>query len=53
MPIVTVPLTVAPAAGLVNEAVRGGGGEPALLTVTVIVVLPALPAASRTLALSG
>src|SRR2546426_7799531 len=49
---VTVPETVAPAAGLVKDAVSGGGA-PALLTTTLMVVLPVLPAASRTLAISG
>ena len=33
LPTVTVPATVAPAAGLVNDAASGGGGEP-FCTVT-------------------
>jgi hypothetical protein len=51
-PTVTVPLTVAPAAGLVNPTVRDGGtGVVApLLTVTVRLVLPLRLAESRTLA---
>ena len=47
MPIVTVPLTVAPAAGLVNDAVRGCGP---FCTVIVLAAEPVLPAASRTVA---
>ena len=50
MPTLTlVPLTVAPAAGLVNEAVSGCGP---FCTVTVLLVAPVLPVASRALAVS-
>jgi hypothetical protein len=53
-PTVTVPLTVASAAGLVNPTVSGGGvvESPALLTVTVRLMLPVRFPASRTLAVS-
>ena len=47
----TVPPTVAPAAGLVNDAVSGGG-LPALDTFTVREAAPVRPAPSRTLRLS-
>ncbi len=47
----TVLATVAPAAGLVNDAASGGGGEP-FCTVTDTLPLPVLPLASRTAATS-
>jgi len=50
-----VPLTVAPAAGLVNDAVSaggGGGGVPPLATVIAIDATPVFPVASRALAVS-
>jgi hypothetical protein len=46
-PTVTVLATVAPAAGLVNDAASGGGAEP-FCTVTDTLPLPVLPLASRT-----
>src|SRR6266404_2033907 len=54
MPTLTVPLTVAPSAGAVNEAVSGAGPPPppAFCTLNARVVLPELPAASRTVATS-
>jgi len=52
MPTVTMPLTIAPAGGFVKDAVMDGGA-PALFTFTVIVALPVLPVASRTVAVSG
>src|SRR2546425_1065617 len=55
MPTVTVPLTVAPLAGLVKLTVSGaggGGGVPLLATVTLIDAEPVLPVASRALAVS-
>src|SRR2546428_10210355 len=55
MPTVTVPLTVAPVAGLVKLTVSGaggGGGVPLLATVTLIDAEPVLPVASRALAVS-
>ena len=49
MPMVTVPVTVAPAAGLVNEAPSGDPTPPPLLlTVTPLVVVAVRPAPSRT-----
>ena len=50
-----MPLTVAPDAGLVNDAPRGGGGgggAPLLATVIGIDAAPVLPVASRALAVS-
>src|SRR5262249_42903449 len=50
MPTVTVPLTVAPLAGLVKlrrTGAGGGGGAPLLATVTLIEAEPVLPLASR------
>ena len=50
-----MPLTVAPAAGLVNDAVSaggGGGGVPPLATVIAIDAAPVFPVASRALAVS-
>src|SRR2546426_6047043 len=55
MPTVTVPLTVAPLAGLVKLTVSGaggGGGAPLLATVTLIDAEPVLPVASRALSVS-
>src|SRR5438552_18567293 len=55
MPTVTVPLTVAPLAGLVKLTVSwagGGGGAPLLATVTLIDAEPVLPVASRAPAVS-
>src|SRR5947207_4723221 len=54
MPTVTVPVTVAPSAGAVNEAASGGGAvpPPAFCTLNARVVLPELPDASRTVATS-
>ena len=55
IPTDTVPLTVAPAAGLVNAAVSaggGGGGVPPLATVIAIDAAPVFPVASRALAVS-
>ena len=49
MPTVTVPLTVAPLAGLVKRAVSGGGGVVPFATVTLSDAEPVLPAASRAL----
>ena len=52
---VTVPFTVAPAAGAENAALSGGGpggGVPPLATVTATDVSPVLPVASRTDAVS-
>src|SRR5207249_3050517 len=49
MPTVTVPLTVAPLAGLVKRAVSGGGGVVPCATVTLSDAEPVLPAASRAL----
>src|SRR2546427_6515433 len=49
MPTATVPLTVAPAAGLVKAAVSGGlVPPPLLLTVTPRVAVAVRPAPSRT-----
>src|SRR5437870_4076144 len=45
MPTVTLPLTVAPLAGLVKLAVSGGGGVPPFATVTLSDAVPVLPAA--------
>ena len=50
-PTATVPDTVAPAAGLVNDADGAGGVEP-FCTVTDTPPLPVLPLASRTEATS-
>src|SRR6266850_1862067 len=44
MPIVTTPVTLAPSAGLVNDAVSGGGS----VTVTLRVAVAVRPAPSRT-----
>src|SRR5438132_12256783 len=53
IPTLTVPLTVAPSAGLVNEAPRGGGvPPPAFWTLNVRVAVPLLALASRTAAVS-
>ena len=54
MPTVTVPVTVAPSAGAVNEAASGGGAvpPPAFCTLNARVVLPELADASRTVATS-
>jgi hypothetical protein len=53
IPTVTVPLTVAPSAGLVNDAARGGGGGGGPLAIVIgIEVAPVLPVASRALAVS-
>ena len=49
MPTVTVPLTVAPLAGLMKRAVSGGGGVVPFATVTLSDAEPVLPAASRAL----
>ena len=47
----TLPLTVAPAAGVVNPAVSGVAAVP-LRRVTDVLVLPVRPLASRTDAVS-
>src|SRR5437870_12184750 len=55
MPTVTVPLTVAPLAGLVKltlSGAGGGGGAPLLATVTLIDAEPVFPVASRAPAVS-
>src|SRR2546425_4878088 len=49
MPTVTVPLTVAPLAGLMKRAVSGGGGVVPFAAVTLSDAEPLLPAASRAL----